>query len=56
MALTANRLSEIKLNIFEIERKVDQISKNQNVEEKCNLLSKYVRVRDEILNVQLPTL
>lgn len=50
----------MKLNIFEIERKADflsisiSISKNQNIEEKCKLLSKYVRA--EIEDVQVPKL
>lgn len=50
----------MKLNIFEIERNADflsisiSISKNQNIEEKCELLLKYVRA--EIQDVQVPKL
>lgn len=47
LALAANRLTEMKLNIFEIERKADRISKNQNIEEKRKLLLKYVRIRKD---------
>lgn len=48
MALAANRLTEMKLNICETERKADRISKNLNIEETRKLLSKYVRIRKEI--------
>lgn len=48
MALAANRLTKMKLNIFQIERKVDRISKIQNIEEKRKLLSKYVRIKKKV--------
>lgn len=53
MALAANRLTEMKPNIFEIERKADRISKNQNIKEKHKLLLKYLSEKKYILSITL---